>query len=117
MTGKVEPRGETGTFRGQAQSSPAESSLKCHRCGGLMVGEFCADLLSSAGELDFISCRCVQCGEVIDQVILQNRQRQQEMMLRKKVQVAVHAIEWRHKNSHPGNRKIPGAFHSCKVIA
>jgi hypothetical protein len=38
-----------------------------------MVGEFCTDLLSSTGELEFLASRCVQCGEVVDPVILLNR--------------------------------------------
>jgi len=38
-----------------------------------MVGEFCMDLLNGTGELEFLASRCVQCGEVFDPVILQNR--------------------------------------------
>jgi hypothetical protein len=38
---------------------------RCSRCGGLMVAEEHMDLLVQ---------RCVQCGERIDPVILQNRQ-------------------------------------------
>lgn len=50
---------------------------RCPRCGGLMVAEPCQDLLDgSSGSLDFGAWRCVQCGEIIDSVILQNRQRQ-----------------------------------------
>jgi hypothetical protein len=40
----------------------------CHRCGGLMVTEWCS-------ELDSVAWRCVQCGELLDAVILQNRKR------------------------------------------
>lgn len=46
---------------------------RCHRCGGLMVGEFCMDLLNGTGELDLLAFRCVQCGEIIDRVVLMNR--------------------------------------------
>ena len=53
-----------------------------------MVGEFCTDLLSSTGELEFLASRCVQCGEVIDPVILKNRERQQEIMTGKDTKVA-----------------------------
>ncbi len=35
------------------------------------------DLLNSTGELEFAATRCVQCGEVVDPVILQNRQLRQ----------------------------------------
>ena len=40
------------------------SATRCSRCGGLMVMEQCFDLLAR---------RCVQCGEIVDPVILQNR--------------------------------------------
>ena len=49
----------------------------CGRCGGLMVRDFCTDLLTSSGELDCATARCVQCGDVVDPVIRQNRQLQQ----------------------------------------
>jgi hypothetical protein len=45
--------------------------VECERCGGLMVGEVCMDLLNS--ELKCVASRCVQCGEVVDPVILANR--------------------------------------------
>jgi hypothetical protein len=40
---------------------------RCPRCNGLMVAEWCEDLS------DYTAQRCVQCGEIIDLVILQNR--------------------------------------------
>ena len=40
--------------------------MRCSRCGGLMVREESIDLPAH---------RCVQCGEFIDPVILQNRHR------------------------------------------
>jgi hypothetical protein len=43
------------------------STDRCPRCSGLMVAERCEDLS------DYTVRRCVQCGEVIDPVILQNR--------------------------------------------
>jgi hypothetical protein len=49
------------------------STAQCVRCGGLMVAEQCFDLLSDNGHLDFLAQRCVQCGELIDPVILRNR--------------------------------------------
>ena len=45
----------------------------CARCGGLMVGEFCMDLANGTGELEFLASRCVQCGEVVDPLILKHR--------------------------------------------
>ena len=64
----------TGTEKGSSRAySPAFRYSTCARCGGLMVGEFCMDLLNGTGELEFLASRCVQCGEVVDPVILQNR--------------------------------------------
>lgn len=52
------------TARGWARIHSADC---CPRCRGLMVAEWCEDLS------DYRTQRCVQCGEVIDPVILQNR--------------------------------------------
>jgi hypothetical protein len=60
-------------IRDRALSHRAIAQGNCHRCGGLMVGELCMDLLNSTGELEFAAKRCVQCGEVVDPVILANR--------------------------------------------
>ena len=46
----------------------------CARCGGLLVPHICTDLQNSPIELDITTRRCVQCGDVIDPVILNNRQ-------------------------------------------
>jgi hypothetical protein len=43
------------------------SADRCPRCSGLMVAEWCEDLS------DYRAQRCVQCGEIVDPVILQNR--------------------------------------------
>ena len=48
-------------------------TARCVRCGGLMVLEQCFDLHSDNGHLDFPAKRCVQCGELVDPVILKNR--------------------------------------------
>ncbi len=49
------------------------STARCWRCGGLMVTEQCFDLLDDSGHLHFLAQRCVQCGELVDPVILRNR--------------------------------------------
>lgn len=93
MATMVGSRGEAERSRGRALSTSGDSSKGCLRCGGLMVGEFCTDLLSSTGELEFLASRCVQCGEVVDPVILQNRKRQKEIMNGRTVRVSARAIE------------------------
>ncbi len=51
-------------------------SIPCSRCQGLMVIEQGFDSLTGAGPALVPIRRCVQCGEVIDPVILQNRRLQ-----------------------------------------
>lgn len=51
-------------------------SIPCSRCRGLMVLEQSFDSLFGAGPENVPLRRCVQCGEVIDPVILQNRRSQ-----------------------------------------
>ncbi len=43
--------------------------MKCHRCGSVMVYE----RFDGPGE-KFLGWRCIQCGEIIDELILKNRQ-------------------------------------------
>jgi hypothetical protein len=43
------------------------SANRCPRCSGLMVAEWCEDLS------DYRAQRCLQCGEIVDPVILRNR--------------------------------------------
>lgn len=38
-----------------------------------MVNEVSMDLMGSTGERDCVTRRCVQCGDIIDPVILRNR--------------------------------------------
>ena len=45
----------------------------CPRCGGLLVLHICMDLYNTGDELESPARRCVQCGEVLDTVILRNR--------------------------------------------
>src|SRR6185436_3476183 len=47
----------------------------CARCSGHMTREMCIDLQSDSGGINFWAFRCVQCGDIIDEVILRNRSR------------------------------------------
>ncbi len=42
--------------------------MKCHRCGGIMVYEKFYGICE-----EFFGWRCIFCGEIVDQVILENR--------------------------------------------
>ena len=54
-------------------SSAAPHESMCARCGGIMVTDFHMDLLYCIDETEFAAQRCVQCGEMVDPVILRNR--------------------------------------------
>lgn len=45
----------------------------CPRCQGLMQKVHCSDLDDDTGQYGFWALGCVQCGEVIDPIILRNR--------------------------------------------
>jgi len=45
----------------------------CSRCGGLLARKVCMDLFNPTGELEVNARRCVQCGAIVDPVILANR--------------------------------------------
>lgn len=66
----TDPREHEPTALGaDAEASP------CVRCGGFLVSNHCLDLESSWGDRWCRTLRCVQCGELIDPVILHNRRR------------------------------------------
>lgn len=46
----------------------------CARCAGLLVSDWCYDLINT-GEHNVEVFRCVQCGHRVDPVILQNKVR------------------------------------------
>ena len=62
-------------------SSAVQHEWTCIRCGGLMVNDSYMDLLNNVGESKFSAKRCVQCGEVVDPVILRNRGTRQEPII------------------------------------
>jgi len=45
----------------------------CGRCGGTLVGENCLDLRDDTGQWHFEAKRCLQCGDLVDPLILKNR--------------------------------------------
>ena len=47
--------------------------MKCERCHGFMMRESFLDLRDDTGQMTFNGWRCVNCGEVIDPVVLTHR--------------------------------------------
>jgi RNase P subunit RPR2 len=77
---RAEQKEKVGQIKSQSSLSSALLHSSCLRCGGFMVKEVSADLLNSAGELDCVTTRCVQCGDILDPVILRNRSIRQQPM-------------------------------------
>lgn len=48
--------------------------MKCPRCKGLMIEDWFQDLMDETGQMSFEGYRCPACGEVLDPLILQNRE-------------------------------------------
>ena len=70
MASVIEFTGEHSIIARDWRSPLVRGSDRCPRCGGLMVHEWGADPMENAGQ------RCVQCGELVDSVILENRRLQ-----------------------------------------
>jgi len=60
----------TPTTRGNTQYPTRD---RCRRCSGYMAHEMCTDLESDSGQSTFWVHRCIQCGDMVDEVILRNR--------------------------------------------
>jgi len=75
-------RGKETTRTEELRNPPASYLLQpqsiCTRCGGLMVDDISMDLQDNTSELECSARRCVQCGEIIDAVILRNRSLRQQ---------------------------------------
>ncbi len=67
--------GIIGKTADRAEDTSGGRALE-QRCAGLMVIEESFDSMTGTAHVEFQVRRCVQCGEVIDPVILQNRRAQ-----------------------------------------
>ncbi len=45
----------------------------CNRCGGLLIREGLFDLFDDTGQMRRWARRCVQCGDIVDPLILKRR--------------------------------------------
>ncbi len=53
----------------------------CSRCGGLLVSTFCVSPDEGSSEFQISVWKCLQCGDLFDATILENRQRSQQQQL------------------------------------
>lgn len=63
------------TMRSLAAGLTTRKSTRstCTRCSGQMAHEMCIDLESDTGQSICWALRCIQCGDMVDEVILRNR--------------------------------------------
>ncbi len=47
--------------------------MSCQRCNGCMIRDSFCDLRDDTGTVAFQGWRCVNCGEVVDSVVLAHR--------------------------------------------
>lgn len=92
---RAEQKETVSQIKIQSALSSALLHSSCLRCGGFMVKEVSTDLLNSTGELECVTTRCVQCGDIVEPVILRNRSIRQQPMT---VQPAAQSL--------PGNRAM-----------
>ena len=52
---------------------PALRAVACWRCGGMLVEDHCMDMDLGQMERGHWARRCIQCGDMIDEIILRNR--------------------------------------------
>ena len=48
--------------------------MRCQRCQGWMITDHFMDILNVSGQMDFTGWRCLNCGEIIDPVIVRHHQ-------------------------------------------
>jgi len=72
---------QTPPCSNQGISYSLGSPLTCQRCQGLLVREFCMDIHDGTGENGFWAARCLQCGELLDPLILHHRTSRPEAAL------------------------------------
>lgn len=77
---RAEQKENVGQIKSQSALSSALLHSSCLRCGGFMVTEVSMDLMNSTSELECATRRCVQCGDILDPVILRNRSLYQRPM-------------------------------------
>ncbi len=76
MATAVELRKNERNGRNRLERDTIPESVHCSRCTGLMVVEQGFDSMLGSSEADVSLRRCVQCGEVVDPIILRNRRSQ-----------------------------------------
>lgn len=57
--------------------------MNCSRCNSAMIADNFTDLMDDCGVIGITAWRCLTCGEVLDPVILANRNNRPEPFISK----------------------------------
>jgi hypothetical protein len=87
---RAEQKAKIGELPSQSDFSSVLLQSVCLRCGGLMVKEVSMDLWNSTSELECATRRCVQCGDIVDAIILRNRSVHHQLVAAQHQSVSVH---------------------------
>jgi hypothetical protein len=67
--------------QGRLDDLLAHSNSICSRCGGLLVKTFCIAPEEGIADFQIEVMKCLQCGDLFDTTILENRWRSQDHQL------------------------------------
>ena len=60
----------TTYIHAQAGPRPSQNAQACTRCAGLLIREGLFDLFDETGQIRRWAWRCIQCGNIVDSLIL-----------------------------------------------
>ncbi len=68
----------SGNLFREMRNFPECSQTMCSRCHGLLVKTFCISPKEGIAEFQISAIKCLQCGDLFDSTILENRWRSQQ---------------------------------------
>ena len=68
--------------------------MTCERCGGLQLQSHFASIQSTAGAWEYEAWHCLNCGDVVDPLILLNRQRRPQLTGSDRVRPFGNKVTW-----------------------
>ncbi len=63
--------------------------MECPRCKGHMISQYFEDISDDTGYIQFSGYRCINCGEILDPVIMANRKNRPHMIARNRKLMSV----------------------------
>jgi len=78
--------------------------MRCQRCRGCLIRDSFEDLQDDTGHLQFEGWRCINCGEVVDPVVLTHR-----------VATPPKPYRGQTRDRRTWERIVPGTFERCSA--